>query len=266
MHSTAAGLARARYRRPMAEPARTPTGAALGLSCFARGQAFILRRPGLLLLGLLPALVVFVVLAALLITLAVFAGDLASWATPFANSWSDGVRNTLRLVLAVALVGAAAFAAYLLFVSLTLLAGAPIYEHIAGEVDRGQGCIGPGPDERWFSGIGRAVTETIRLLARTLPWTILILIIGLLPVIGQVLGAVLGAIVGGRFLALELIGPAMERRGRYLDDRLTVGKQRRGAVLGLGVPMFVCSVIPLLGVVLMPGAVAGGTLLVRALD
>lgn len=250
----------------MTEPARAPSGAALGLSCFVRGQTFMLRRPALLLLGLLPALIVFVVLAALIVTLAVFAGDLVSWLTPFADGWSDGTRTTLRLVLAVAVVGAAAFAAYLLFVSLTLLAGSPIYEHIAGEVDRAHGGVAPGPDERWFSGLGRAIAETIRLLARTLPWTVLVLLVGLLPVIGQVLGAVLGAVVGGRFLALELVGPAMERRGRYLDARLALAKQRRGAVLGLGGPMFVCSLIPLLGVVLMPGAVAGGTLLVRALD
>ena len=78
-----------------------------GVALLLRGQGLWRRRPGLMLLGLVPALLVAIVMIAALITLLVYADDLVDWATPFADGWASGVRGTFRVLLEVTLVGGA---------------------------------------------------------------------------------------------------------------------------------------------------------------
>lgn len=235
----------------------------LGLRLLLRGVGFVARRPRLWLLGLLPAVVTFAALVAVLAVLGVFIADIATWATPFADGWSQAARGALRVVLAVAVMVGAVFIALLLFVSLTLLIGQPFYERISREVDAALGGVPVEVEERWHATARRAVTETLSALLRTVPAAVLVFAVGLIPVVGQIAGPVLGALIGGRFLSLELLGPPMERRGRYLADRRAFARVHRGPVYGFGVPAFVAFLVPVLAVVLMPGAVAGATMLVR---
>ncbi|MBO0830258.1 MAG: EI24 domain-containing protein [Streptosporangiales bacterium] len=241
------------------------TGVVNGFACLLRGIGFVARRPRLWALGLVPALVTFVVLTGLVVLLAVFADDLVTWATPFADGWSRTVRDDVRVLVAIALVLLAVWVEVLVFVSLTLVIGQPFYERLSRIVDEDLGNAPAGPDESWQRGARRAVGESLAVLVRTLPTGLLVFLVGLVPVVGQVLGSVLGALVGGRFLALELMAPATERRGVYLRERLALARRHRLGVYGFGVPVFVLFLVPFLSVVLMPGAVAGATLLVREL-
>lgn len=236
-----------------------------GAQCLFRGIGFVARRPRLWPLGLLPAVVTFAVLVTGVVLLAVNIADLVAWATPFADGWSERVRDIGRLVVAIALVVLAAWVSVLAFVSLTLLFGQPFYEKLSRLVDEDLGNAPAEPDEAWHRGVRRAVGETFAMVARTAPLALLVFLVGLVPVVGQVAAFVLGALVGGRFLALELIGPAMERRGKYLSDRLALARAHRGHCLSFGVPVYLLFLVPLLSVLLMPGAVAGATLLAREL-
>jgi len=74
---------------------------------------------------------------------------------------------------------------------------------------------------------------------------------------------VVGALVGGWALALELTGIAFARRGLRLRDRRRMLRRHRPLALGFGVGVFVCFLIPLGAVLVMPAAVAGATLLTR---
>lgn len=237
----------------------------LGITCLVRGIGFVARRPRLWALGLLPALLTFVVLTGLVVVLGIFADDLVTWATPFANGWSRVVRDDVRVLIAIALVLLAVWVEVLVFVSLTLVIGQPFYERLSHLVDRELGGAPAEPDEPWRRGARRAVGESLAVLVRTLPAGLLVFLVGLVPAVGQVVSAVLGALVGGRFLALELMAPAAEHRGVYLRERLALARRHRLAVYGFGVPVFVLFLVPFASVVLMPGAVAGATLLVREL-
>jgi CysZ protein len=245
---------------------RAGSGVAHGVGCLFRGIGFVARRPRLWALGLLPALVTFVVLAGLVVVLAIFVGDLVTWATPFADGWSTGVRDAFRVLVDVALVLLAVWAEVLVFVALTLAIGQPFYERLSRVVDEELGGAPAEPDETWHRGLRRAARETPVMLLRTLPAGLAVFLVGLVPAVGQVAGAVLGALVGGRFLALELMTPAAEHRGLYLRDRLALARRHRLDVYAFGVPAFVLFLVPFLSVLLMPGAVAGATLLVRELD
>lgn len=243
-------------------PAKT-IGIVAGFWCLVRGVGFVARRPRLWLFGLLPALLTFVVLAGLLVWLGVSATELASWLTPFAVGWSPAWRDLARVVLAVSIMVVAVLAAVLLFVSLTLVIGQPFYDQISRRVDAELGGLPPEAAERWYAGVWRSLVESLAMLARTLPAGLLVFAVSLIPAVGQVAGPVLGALVGGRFLALELLTPAMERRGQHLAGRLALARAHRAAVYGFGVPTFVVFLVPLLAVVVMPGAVAGATMLAR---
>ena len=60
---------------------------AAGFGHFFAGFAYWKRRPLLMLLGLLPAAIVGIVLAGLLILLGLNLGRISEWATPFADNW-----------------------------------------------------------------------------------------------------------------------------------------------------------------------------------
>lgn len=236
-----------------------------GTACLVRGVGFVARRPRLWALGLLPAVVTFVVLSALVGVLVNFADELATWATPFADGWAKGVVDAVRILVAVALVLLSLWAAVLLFVSITLVIGQPFYERLSRLVDEELGRAPAGPDEPWHRALRRALRESLTMLARTAPLGLLVFAVSLIPVVGQVASAILGALVGGRLLALELMAPATELRGAYLRERLALARRHRLDAYGFGVPVFVLFLVPFLSVVLMPGAVAGATLLVREL-
>lgn len=93
----------------------------------------------------------------------------------------------------------------------------------------------------------------------------LLFALGFIPVVGQTVVPALGFCVTGYFLAQELTAVALQRRGMVLKDRLVMLRGRRMLVLGFGVPLALSFLVPFVAVLLMPGAVAGATLLARDL-
>ena len=96
-----------------------------GVGLLGRGIVLILGTPRLLLLGALPALVAFAVLATGYAFLIAFLGDLAGLVTPFADGWSSGWQTTAHVVAEVALAGAGLVLAALLVTTLALTIGDP---------------------------------------------------------------------------------------------------------------------------------------------
>lgn len=231
-----------------------------GAGYLRQGWDFVRARPRLLLLGMAPALLVLLILAAALVVLVLQVGDLVAWATPFADGWVAGLRDVVRLLLAVAVVAGALLLSSILFVGLTLTVGDPFYERIwrATELTLG----GPVPEHD--VGFWRSARDALRLVAVGLAFSVLVLLSGLVPVVGPLVGITLGVVLSGRLLARELLGRPLAARG--LDDaaqRATLAPQRQ-VVLGFGVLTQLCFLVPLGGVLVMPAAVAGAALLARA--
>jgi CysZ protein len=236
---------------------------AAGVGLLGKGFATYVRSPGLLLLGMVPALLAFVVLASGFIAVLVFLGPEARAVTWFANSWSSTPRDLIRVVAAIALVGLSGLIAVVVFTALTLAIGDPFYEKISERVEeRFGGLVGTVPLS-WWRELLRSIGESIRLIGVSAGIGGLLFIAGFLPAVGQTVIPVLGALVGGWALALELTGVAFARRGLRLRERRKVLRQHRFLALGFGVAVFACFLIPLGAVLVMPAAVAGGTLLTR---
>lgn len=232
------------------------------------GPAYLLRgfglwrtRPRLMLLGMVPAALVFAVLTTLLLLLASNLGTVAGWVTPFADDWSAGARDLVRLLAGLVLVVAALAGAVLSFTGLTLAVGDPFYERIWRATEEMLG--GPVPDGDL--GVWRSVRDGLTLVVIGLLTAAGVLLLGFLPVIGSLVGIVAGFVLAARVLARELLGRPLEARGMDRVARETLFKLHRGRVLGFGVVTQLFFLVPFGAVAVMPAAVVGSTMLARDL-
>ncbi|MFI7273620.1 EI24 domain-containing protein [Streptomyces sp. NPDC049879] len=225
----------------------------------------MLRHPRRLAFGLLPALITLVVYAAALVALALWAGDIAVWATPFADDWGSPWQSLLRTSFALLLVGAALLLAVITFTAVALLVGDPFYESLSEQIEDSEGGAPPGPDRPLWQDLAVSVRDSLQVLWRVLLFTVPLFFLGFVPVIGQTVIPLLGLAVSGFFLTLELTSVAMDRRGIPVPGRLRLLRGQLGVAVGFGLPLVVAFLVPLVAVLLMPGAVAGATLLVRDL-
>ncbi|UNS96359.1 EI24 domain-containing protein [Streptomyces tubbatahanensis] len=237
-----------------------------GLRYLGQGQRWVLSRGRWFGFGLLPALITLVLYAAVLTALGFYAGDIAAWATPFADDWGSVGRMLTRGAFAVMLWLAVLMLAVVTFAAVALLIGDPFYEKLSEKVEESEGGLPEGAVEQpLWRELWTSLTDSLFVLSRTLVFTVPLFALGFVPVLGQTVIPVLGFCVSGFFLALELTSVAMQRRGIPVRERLRMLRGRKALALGFGVPLALAFLVPLLAVPLMPGAVAGATLLVRDL-
>jgi CysZ protein len=235
-----------------------------GARYFGQGFGILIRRPRLLLIGMLPAVLTTAILLGGMIALIANAGHLAALVTPFANGWPDGGRLFARLAAGLALVGVAVLLGLVGFTAVTLVVGGPFYERIAERIEDELGVTEGQLDVPWRKQLVSGVRDGIVLLVRSLVFTVPLFLAGFLPVVGQSVVPVLVALVTAWFMALEVVAVPFYRRGIGLRDRTATLRRRRALAVGLGLPAALLCMIPLLAIVVMPAAFAGGVLV--ALD
>lgn len=235
-----------------------PRGIGHGASYVVQGFRMWRERPGLMLLGMVPALIVLVVVLTALGFLIAYVGDLVAWLTPFADDWG-GLRTLLRLGLALLVVGGAVVLASVTFTGLTLAVGDPFYERIWRETEAMLG--GPVPED----GVGfwRSLRDAGVLMLMGVAMALVVAVLGFLPLVGAIVGAVLGFVVSARLLAGELVSRPLEARGHDREARKQLLAGHGSSVLGLGLATQAFFLIPLGAVAVMPAAVVGSTMLVR---
>jgi len=238
-----------------------------GFTYLLKGQRWVARHGKQYEFGLIPGLITLVLYGAALVSLAIWGDDFAAWATPFADDWSSPWLELFRGFLTVVLWALALALAVLTFTAVTLLIGQPFYESLSEKVDRDVSPDGTAPEsslplwrELWVSA-----RDSLRILFRALLWGVLLFSLGFIPFVGQTAVPVIGFFVTGFFLTEELVAVAMQRRGVELRDRLALLRSRKTLVWGFGTPLGLAFLVPFVAVFLMPGAVAGATLMAREL-
>ncbi|MET9904642.1 EI24 domain-containing protein [Streptomyces sp. NPDC006446] len=239
----------------------------VGFGYLLRGQRWVARHGKSYGFGLLPGLITLVFYAAALVALGVYGEDFVTWATPFADDWTSPWSGLFRGFLTAVLFALALLLSVLTFTAVTLLVGQPFYESLSERVDRDVSPDGTAPEsglplwrELWISG-----RDSLRILVRALVWAVLLFALGFVPFIGQTVVPVLGFVVTGFFLTEELVAVAMQRRRVDLRERLALLRSRKTLVWGFGTPLGLAFLVPFVAVFLMPGAVAGATLMARDL-
>ncbi|CAL9434673.1 EI24 domain-containing protein [Streptomyces sp. enrichment culture] len=238
-----------------------------GFRFLLKGQRWVARHGRQYGFGLVPGLITLVLYAAALVALALWGEDAVAWATPFADDWSSPWQGLFRGFLTAVLFALGLLLAVLTFTAVTLLIGQPFYESLSEEVDRDVSPDGTAPESRlplwrelWISG-----RDSLRIVLRALCWGVLLFALGFIPVAGQTLVPVIGFMVTGFFLTEELTAVALQRRDVELRDRLALLRSRKTLVWGFGTPLGLAFLVPFAAVFLMPGAVAGATLMAREL-
>ena len=237
-----------------------------GAALLGRSASFLLRRPRLFWLGAVPPLITSVVFVVLLVLLVAELPVVTAWLTPFADGWTAGSALAARIVVGTLLVGGTVLLMVLVFSTLTLALGSPVYDRISEAVDRS--CAdAPAPlEEPLRTGAARAVRQSVALVLVSAAGAVVLFGVGFVPVAGQVVAAVGGALFGGWMLVIELVGSPLERRGVLtLRERRQTLARRRWRSLGLGVPCFLLLSVPFVAVVAFPVSTAAGTLLARQL-
>ncbi|MET4157151.1 EI24 domain-containing protein [Agromyces sp. PvR057] len=231
----------------------------LGVRMLLRGFGFWRRQPGAMLLGLVPAAIVWVVVLAGLVALGVSLPGITVWATPFAADWVEPWATLTRTAIGALLLGGATVLAAVTFTGLTLMVGDPFYERIwlAVEQDLGGEPTGDG------IGFWRSAGDAVSFIALGVLVSLGVGLSGLIPLIGGVLAPVLGVVLSGRLLAWELTGRAFEARGIEAAERAALLRGHRVRLLGFGIATQLCFMVPLGAIFTMPAAVAGATMLAR---
>ncbi|MEU3525112.1 EI24 domain-containing protein [Streptomyces sp. NPDC038707] len=239
----------------------------VGFGYLLKGQRWVTRHGRRYGFGLLPGLITLVLYAAALTALAVWGDDAVGWATPFADDWSSPWQGLFRGFLTAVLFALGLLLAVLTFTAVTLLVGQPFYESLSEQVDADVSPDGTAPEsgrplwhELWISA-----RDSLRILVRAGLWGVLLFALGFLPFVGQTVVPVIGFFVTGFFLTEELAAVALQRRDVDLRARLALLRSRKTLVWGFGTPLGLAFLVPFVAVFLMPGAVAGATLLARDL-
>ncbi|MEV5934261.1 EI24 domain-containing protein [Streptomyces sp. NPDC052079] len=238
-----------------------------GFRYLVKGQQWVGRHGKQFGFGLLPGLITLVLYAAALVALALWGADFVAWATPFADDWSSPWAGLFRGFLTAVLFALGLLLSVVTFTAVTLLVGQPFYENLSEKVDRDVSPDGTAPAsglplmrELWISA-----RDSLRIVVRALVWGVLLFALGFVPVVGQTVVPVVGFLVTGFFLTEELTSVALQRRRVEARERLALLRSRKALVWGFGTPLAVAFVIPFVAVFLMPGAVAGATLMARDL-
>ncbi|MEV2214777.1 EI24 domain-containing protein [Streptomyces sp. NPDC050997] len=238
-----------------------------GFKYLLQGQRWVAGHGRQYGFGLLPGLITLVLYAAALVALALWGEDFVAWATPFADDWSSPWLGLFRGFLTVVLFALGLLLSVVTFTAVTLLVGQPFYENLSEKVDRDVSPDGIAPEsglplwrELWISA-----RDSLRIVLRAAVWGVLLFACGFVPFVGQTAVPVIGFFVTGFFLTEELTAVALQRRRVDLRDRLALLRARKTLVWGFGTPLAVAFLVPFVAVFLMPGAVAGATLMARDL-
>lgn len=184
------------------------------------------------------------------------------WLTAFSATVAFGV--WLKTIIWVATLLLVLIAYAFVFPMIAEVIGAPFYETIGARMD--EEAKQPIVERPWYTEVKLAIDQELRKLVVLALLSVLVFILQFAPVIGQMLSVAIGSFVLILTLGADSVGPALARRGLMLGDRRRWVFQHLRPVIGIGIAKALGLFVPILNVVVLPMAAAGGTLLVQTYD
>ena len=220
-----------------------------GASYLLRGVNIVMR-PRLRRFVIIPALVNFLIFAAAIYFTAGWVFESSQGLLPHWLDWLAFILVPLVLVVCFA-------AMFFTFTMVANLIAAPFNGLLAEAVETrltGQS-LPPSDIKKALKDAGLSVASELRKLAYIVPRIVPLLLLLLIPGIGQVLWAGFSAWM----LAISFADYPMANHGLSFPDQRRVLGQRRWLALGFGLAVMFAMTIPIVNFFVMPCAVAGAT-------
>lgn len=233
------------------------------LSLF-RGAAFFLE--GLRLIShpkirpyvYAPLLINVLVFVGLIALLAGVFGDLISWLMPVLPEWLQWLDWILWLFFAFSSVIIIFFSfsmvANIIAAPFSALLAEAVEKHVQGKPQDYAGL------SSFFASLLPTMWDEIKRLRYTLLWTLLALLLFIIPVV-NLLAPLVWLVVSSWLLGFEYTSFNMCNRQIKLPEQLQLLRKQRLLTIGFGGITLLVTMIPLLNLLVIPVAVTGGTLL-----
>ncbi len=197
--------------------------------------------------------------------------DLASWIwTPPASPpwWLGCLYWGYEAILALVLVLLALVLGTLVLIVLSNVFSAPFKDLLSEEVERlAIGRAGPPFSlKRMLLELVRTIKIELAKLALYLVVMIPLLLVNLIPAVGSVIYSVVGFLFTAIYFAVDYVDWPASRRDRGLGYRAGMVRRHFWPMFGFGTGVWLFLFIPLVNLLFMPAAVAGGTLLFLDLE
>lgn len=256
--------------------AKTPIGFIRGVSYPLRGARFVyLQHPGLAKYWVVPILITAVALIGVIYGVAVYHDDAGSavwslfpeeWGR--SGGWTDKLVGILRGFIQVLVAIALVLAGLVLVVVSSTIIAAPFNDMLSEAVE----VIVTEHEAPRFSWLRmlRDVGRTVSLeILKVLVYLVVVgpLFIGsfLLPFVGQIM-TIVAFVLTILYLGVDYVDWPAARRDWTIGDRVRFARRCFAAIAGFGTGVWVLLFIPLVNLLFMPAAVAGGTLLFLELE
>lgn len=257
----------------MGHELRARPGFFRGLTYPLQGARLVFRtHVGLARYWVFPVLITFGALFGVTVTAIRHRADLvhASWpsfdsAAQPVSWWLGALHWLLGWLLAVAAIGLGA----LLVLSVSGVLAAPFNDALSAAVERIRGeNVPPDPSPgALVAGVARSVaTEAIKLFAYALIVAPLWIVALVAPLVGGPVLAAVGFAITVAYLAIDYTDWPASRRDTPLRQRAQWLRYHAAPLAGFGVAAWFLLWVPGINLVLMPAAVAGGTLLYLDLE
>ncbi len=252
-------------------PKDTVVGYWRGLSYPFKGLRFVFfQHPGLARFWLPPIAITLVLLVLSFVLGWSWHDDLVNyvWAQPSGDGFWNGVLGVLHwLVRAVVLLLLWAVGV-IAVVLLTNVVTAPFNDLLSEEVER----LAIGKEGQPFS-FATLMRDSLRTIGLELFKLVIYLVVmapmfllSYVPVVGPVIYAIVGFLFTALYFSIDYVDWPASRRNRSIHYRFGMVQEHFLPMFGFGTGVWLFLFIPLVNLLFMPAAVAGGTLLFLELE
>jgi len=238
-----------------------------GFGYLFRGWGFVFgKHPSLIKYCLFPLLINLLVFVGAAVALYFFYGDLVAliWAKP--ESWFSRI---FWYIFYIFIFIAVMLLSYIAFFVVQAILSAPFNDILSERVEQLHAGQEP-PPFSWsvmFAGLGRTILHELAKISIYLAVMIPLLALNIVvPVIGPMLFLFGGFYMTALFFGYDFMDFSMARRRWPFNKKWRLLKQNRALGLGLGSALAFALMIPVLGLLCLPMAAVGGTLLFCDLD
>ena len=237
-----------------------------GTGYIFQGWRTLNQHPGLLKYCIWPWLISVIAFGGVSVGFYFFYADIVNWIWSKPESWfMQGLWYLLYVFVLIVVV----LMGYMVFFVLQGLLAAPFNDALSERVERlayGQATPKPPSIAEVFGTMGSAVGHELIKLSIWIGLMIPTLLVNFVPGVGAVVSSIGGFLITARFLAYDYLDFSMARRRWRFSEKWRVLRANRALTFGFGSGVALLLLVPVFGLLCLPMAAIGGTLLLCDLD